>query len=496
MTFDDVVVLTGQFGRYQWRIYFLLCLPVISVAFHSMSGVFLGAEPDFRCLLSDESSQNATFQLPPDFMDTVYPWDSQTGSWSQCEKYVNFTDAETMNSTSTVKCSSFVYDKSIYELTTTTEFNLVCNKSWMRATVDSLLMVGIMLGALIFGGLSDKFGRKTAFLSAIVINVISGFLLAATPEVVSYMIVRLILGTSVNAIFLIAYIMAVEMVGPSHRNTIGVIVQLFSSTGVILTSVIAYFIRHWRYLQIAVTAPSVAFLTYWWLIPESARWLLSMGYVKEAKTLLLEASSKNGITLSKEQLDNMLSDTIASNSAQNLEKHSVLDLMRYPNLRRRSLLLFVNWYVNNMTYYGLSWNTSNLADWWGRKPILCGCMLLAGISLLLSTLVPDDMQWLVILLTMLGKLSITASYETMYIISAEQYPTVIRNVGVGACSTCARIGGATAPYILYTANIWKSLPVVIFGSLAFIFGLSTILLPETLNKKLPETIQEGEEFGK
>lgn len=66
--------------------------------------------------------------------------------------------------------------------------------------------------------------------------------------------------------------------------------------------------------------------------------------------------------------------------------------------------------------------------------------------------VTTDMQWLVVLLAMIGKSAITASFLAVYIFSAEQYPTVIRNVGVGACSTVARIGGIIAPYVLYSVS--------------------------------------------
>lgn len=48
---------------------------------------------------------------------------------------------------------------------------------------------------------------------------------------------------------------------------------------------------------------------------------------------------------------------------------------------------------------------------------------------------------------MIGKLAITAAYGTIYIFSTEQFPTVIRNAGLGAGSTCARVGSVMAPYI-------------------------------------------------
>lgn len=60
----------------------------------------------------------------------------------------------------------------------------------------------------------------------------------------------------------------------------------------------------------------------------------------------------------------------------------------------------------------------------------------------------------------------------------------------------ARIGGILAPYINVLAEVWKPMPLVIFGVLSFVSGLLSLYLPETLNKKLPETIEEGERFGR
>lgn len=53
-----------------------------------------------------------------------------------------------------------------------------------------------------------------------------------------------------------------------------------------------------------------------------------------------------------------------------------------------------------------------------------------------------------------------------------------------------------APYVNVLTDIWTPLPLVVFGALSFVCGLLSLLLPETLNKKLPETIEEGERFGK
>lgn len=44
--------------------------------------------------------------------------------------------------------------------------------------------------------------------------------------------------------------------------------------------------------------------------------------------------------------------------------------------------------------------------------------------------------------------------------------------------------------------LFTSLPLIIFGILALIGGCVSLVLPETLNKQLPETIEDGERFGR
>ena len=63
------------------------------------------------------------------------------------------------------------------------------------------------------------------------------------------------------------------------------------------------------------------------------------------------------------------------------------------------------------------------------------------------------MVWLVILLAMVGKFCISASFAIIYVFSAELYPTVVRNIGVGSGSFFARVGGITAPYIAQLVRV-------------------------------------------
>ncbi|XP_063218411.1 organic cation transporter protein-like [Bacillus rossius redtenbacheri] len=528
MAYDDVLPYLGDFGRYQKRVYLLLCLPAISCALHKLAGVFLQAKVDHRCRLPHEA-HNASYALPAAQLNMSYPWDARAGNWSSCRRLdadfsARYYEEGVPSAAPSLPCDAWVYDRSKYSSSAVTEFNMVCNDAWLRALADSLFMVGVLLGSIIFGALSDRYGRRPIFFISLVMQVAVGLLAAAAPEYVSFTAARIVVGATTSGVFLVAYVIAMEMVGPSKRLFAGVVCQLFFTTGFILTALFAYFIDDWRMLQVALSLPGVVFLSYWWFIPESARWLLAQGRADEAKQLLLTAARENKVTIPEEVLDNLLPPAPGDkdkDEAAEQPRPSLLDLMRHSNLRRKALNIFFCWFVNSGTYYGLSWNTSNLGgndylnffisgavevpaysfllltlNRWGRKSILCGCMLVAGVALLLTLAVPSDMQWLVITLAMVGKLAITASYGTVYVFSAEQFPTVIRNVALGASSTSARVGGVLAPYINLLADYWQPLPLLIFGSLALAAGLLSLLLPETMNKKLPDTIQEGEQFGK
>ncbi|XP_068085491.1 organic cation transporter protein isoform X2 [Anabrus simplex] len=528
MAFDDVLSHLGEFGRYQKRIYFLLCLPGISCALHKLAGVFLQAKADHRCRLPFESD-NATYGLAPEVINMSYPWDDALHTWSSCRRLdANFTPEyfeSNIPANRTVHCDSWVYNRTKYHSSAVMEFDLVCEDAWLRATADALFMFGVLLGSIIFGDLSDRFGRRPIFFISLVSQLVSGLTAAVLPNYVSFMLARMVIGATTSGVFLVAYVIAMELVGPSKRLFAGVVCQFFFTAGYILTAFLAYFIKDWRMLQVALSLPGVIFLSYWWFIPESARWLISKNRTEDAKRIILQAAKENRVSVPSDVLDDLIttSETEKTASQENVKesKPSILDLFRYPNLRKKSLNIFFNWFVNSGTYYGLSWNTSNLGgndylnffisgaveipaytfllltlNRWGRKTILCSCMVLGGVALLLTTVIPPDMNWLLITLAMIGKLAITSSYGTIYVFSAEQFPTVIRNVGLGASSTCARVGGILAPYANLLADYWVPLPLLLFGALALTGGLSALLLPETLNKKLPDTIREGEKFGK
>lgn len=71
-----------------------------------------------------------------------------------------------------------------------------------------------------------------------------------------------------------------------------------------------------------------------------------------------------------------------------------------------------------------------------------------------------------------------------------------RNAGLGMCSSFGRLGSITSPLIFIIGDLWAPLPFVVFGVLAIIGGLLSLLLPETKGKNLADNIKEGEQLDK
>jgi len=59
----------------------------------------------------------------------------------------------------------------------------------------------------------------------------------------------------------------------------------------------------------------------------------------------------------------------------------------------------------------------------------------------------SELHYVLIGLSMVGKLCITGAFAAVYVHSAEIFPTVVRNAGMGSSSAVARVGSMLAPYI-------------------------------------------------
>uniref|UniRef100_A0A3Q2DQA6 Solute carrier family 22 member 21 n=1 Tax=Cyprinodon variegatus TaxID=28743 RepID=A0A3Q2DQA6_CYPVA len=141
--------------------------------------------------------------------------------------------------------------------------------------------------------------------------------------------------------------------------------------------------------------------------------------------------------------------------------------------------------------YVLSWA---MFHWCSRRMSVFASLSSGGLFLLIIQLVPAHLVFLSITFEMMGKFAVTTAFSVAYAYTAELYPTVLRNTAFGACSMASRIGSIIAPFFIYLRTYYIYLPYILMGSLTTVAGLLSLLLPESFGMPLPETISHMQQF--
>ncbi|GMS95886.1 hypothetical protein PENTCL1PPCAC_18061, partial [Pristionchus entomophagus] len=527
MKFDEFLFShLGEMGKYQKIQFTLVCLPTIFCAMHALSWTFAGAQIAHRCGAEGEDKYGGYWTDVSNKINlTTECYDE---SWSPMESSAEGARCLYQQCTwrDGVECSSIVYDNSRVSQSAIGRWEIVCDRGWIKAFIQACYYVGQMAGSMTFGVLGDRIGRKKCFFVAIALQIVCGFMQSVAPTWWIYAFFRAGTGFSHPGIFVIANVIGMELVGPKYRKLASVITGLFFAVGQCILGGVAMNVRDYQWLHVATTAPALIFLSYWWLVPESARWLVSVRRFTEADQVLQKAAKTNGVTLPDEwwkQLDGEEQSKEEEEQAMPVTRreYGFLDLLKTPELRKRSLVVFYLWPVVSMVYYGLSMKSDILGgdmyvnfivggliempalflvylfiDRIGRRYVLAIGYGLAGVCLLSNLLIsPTTPRWISLVQLLVSRGSITATYAGIYMFSPELFPTVVRNSAMGVCSTVARVGAIAASFI----SMWiverfgKVFMLIPFGSLAVIASiLILIFLPETMGKALPATIEEIE----
>ncbi|PIK50849.1 putative organic cation transporter protein-like [Apostichopus japonicus] len=506
MKFDDILKSIGEFGPYQIKIYFMVCLIGIPVAMNQMGQVFYAANTDHWCAVAEwESNYDACSDLDGDeYMGCIHQYrnasippdeEDEDRLYAQCSKYdANYTTwadgyyAGDETTRQTDCDEGWIYDKSEYTRTIKTDFDLVCDKKSAADFSQSAFFFGVLLGSLLYGFLADFLGRVKSFYIAVVTLFVFTLSVTFMPSLWSYTVMRCLVAMSNMGCFLLAFIIGTEFVGPSKRVIAGILIEVFFSFGYMLLAILAYFIRDWRVLNLVVAGLLCLFPFTIFFVPESPRWLISNNKCDKAEKIIYQAAKGN------KKEDKLPEDFMS-------------------DLKKRK-----KWFINSLVYYGLSLSTSDLGsnDFiaffisgavelpayllcifaiespLGRKYSTSGFELLGGVACLLTIFIPKG-PWKTTV-AMIGKFGISASFALIYIYSAEVLPTPVRSTGMGLCSMAARVAGILAPLILLLDEYWEPLPLLIFGSTCIVGGLLLLFLPETRGRQLPETMEEGEHF--
>ncbi|KAM4721496.1 solute carrier family 22 member 6-A-like [Rhinophrynus dorsalis] len=519
MGFNDLLQSIGGLGHFQVLNTTMLLIPMLFMACHNFLQNFSAAIPAHRCWLPSLDNDTMGYHQV-DLLDLV-PKDGNQKPMS-CLRYKRaghgmWTNRTLWNDTESCK-DGWVYDKSVFSSTIVTEWDLVCDLRKMRQIAQSIYMAGVLVGAVLLGGLSDRFGRRVLLIGSYLVMAVSGTCVAFLPSFITYCIFRCICGMAFSGIVLNTISLILEWTPPKGRTLMGTLFAYSFTCGQILLAGLAYGIRDWRWLQFTVSAPFYLFFLYSWFVPESARWLILRGRAHEALRDLKRVARINRKREEGEKLsEKVLISHMQSEVAHSKSSHTVLDLYRTPAMRRVTICLMLVWFSMSFAFYGLGMDLQKfeinifllqftfgaidvpakltaaiLMSTIGRRVTQSAAMIMSGVALLCNAFVPQEMKIANIVLAVLGKGCLAASFACAYLYSGELFPTVIRQTGMGIVAMKARLGSMIAPLVLMLWEVSPILPPAIYGVAAILSGSAAIFLTETCNQQLPDTVEEVE----
>merc|ERR1740137_112968 len=136
---------------------------------------------------------------------------------------------------------------------------------------------------------------------------------------------------------------------------------------------------------------------------------------------------------------------------------------------------------------------------WCRRSSISGiCFIIAGVISIICALLElkgtEEADMTIRWLSFIGRAVMSILVALMYVYSAELYPTVVRNCGLGFCSIFGRIGGMLGPQIFKFSRYSICLPGIMVGVITILGGILSFSLPETNQAPLLETLEEAESF--
>nr|KAF6508035.1 solute carrier family 22 member 3 [Rousettus aegyptiacus] len=548
-SFDEALQRAGEFGRFQRRVFLLLCLTGVTFAFLFVAVVFLGSRPDRywcrgpgaaalaeRCGWSAEEewnrtaperhghgrcqrflleAANATAPAPaPAPATATAPAPATAAAAAAGLSCADPLAAFPNRSAPLVPCAG-AWRYAQAHSTIVSEFDLVCVNAWMLDLTQAILNLGFLAGAFTLGYAADRYGRIVIYLISCFGVGVAGVVVAFAPNFPVFVVFRFLQGVFGKGTWMTAYVIVTEIVGSKQRRIVGIVIQMFFTLGIIILPGIAYFIPNWQGIQLAITLPNFLFLLYYWVVPESPRWLITRKEGDKALKILRSIAKCNGKYLSPNYSEITVTDEEVSNP-------SFLDLVRTPQMRKCTLILMFAWFTSAVVYQGLVMRLGIVGgnlyvdffisgvvelpgallilltiDRFGRRLPFAASNVVAGVACLVTAFLPEGLPWLRATVATLGRLGITMAFEIVYLVNSELYPTTLRNFGVSLCSGLCDFGGIIAPFLLFRlAAVWMELPLIIFGVLASVCGGLVMLLPETKGIVLPETVDDVEKLGR
>jgi putative MFS transporter len=159
----------------------------------------------------------------------------------------------------------------------------------LNARFISFTFIGLTIGAALAGLAGDRLGRRFAYQFNLLLFGVMCLAASVAPSMNWLIAIRCLMGVGLGAEFVVGYGMMAEFVPPSSRGRFTTMLNVISSSGtfaVSLASLIVIPLVGWRTMFVIGGCGA---LWVWWLrrkLPESPRWLESVGRLAEAEDTL------------------------------------------------------------------------------------------------------------------------------------------------------------------------------------------------------------------
>ncbi|XP_027549068.1 solute carrier family 22 member 16-like isoform X2 [Neopelma chrysocephalum] len=201
-------------GRFQACVYFASVFQAMSCGIHYLASVFMAVTPNFVCgfpgnvsnILFHNSSASSiqdiwTLWTSTENYIVVQLENGEIWEINQCsrsKREVSLDLAyEYKGNKSVFSCSDgFLYDDTKWKSTVVTQWDLVCDREWLAKLIQPTFMLGVLIGAVIFGDIADRLGRQRVIWFTSAGQFVFGIAVAFTFDYYSFVTVRFLLAMS------------------------------------------------------------------------------------------------------------------------------------------------------------------------------------------------------------------------------------------------------------------------------------------------------------
>jgi putative MFS transporter len=220
-----------------------------------------------------------------------------------------------------------------------------------KGVVSAASLFGILLGALLLGGLSDRFGRKTMFIAEMIIFTAFLVVLVFCTNFISLVICLFGLGMALGCDYPTAHMIISESTPSAARGKLVLGAFAFQAVGALGGTAVGYLVltSHphldaWRWMYATAIVPAVLVTVGRYFVTESANWLLARGLYERAHA---EAARLLVRTPQYPQKLNLMRPGAGCASGA-----SYFDLFRRRNLRA-TIFASVPWFLQDLGTYGI-----------------------------------------------------------------------------------------------------------------------------------------------